>query len=257
MLRKTFQKGLRALYGLVGYNKDYRIMLNRYRESFHPKFQASQGGEDGILAEVFRRLNIKNGFFVEFGAGDGIHLSNTYTLRLNGWRGVYIEASDELFALLTTNIDNKHIVLMHAFITADGDTSIDSLLSRTNAPQDLDFMSIDIDGNDYWIWKSIEKYYPKVIAIEYNSNFYPYESKTIPYKSDQHWDGTMYFGASAAALVKLGQLKGYTFVAFTVGLNLIFVRNDLVRGRFRAAPISAVRKLPEHVQMRRDEFIDV
>lgn len=231
----------------------------RYAKNFNPDKGASQGGEDGALNEVFRRLGIGRGWFVEFGAWDGIHCSNTYALVQKGWRGVYIEADPERYTQLEHNMAScgDRVIGLCRFVRVGGVDSLDEILSSTGIPLDFDLLSIDIDSNDYWVWESVHRHKPKVVIIEYNCNFHAGESKSIPYTEKPEWDGTLFYGASAAALVKLGRSKGYTLVGHTAGLNLIFVLNEWIPGKFREAPLEKVYVGPAHGQARRDEFVNV
>lgn len=113
------------------------------------------------------------------------------------------------------------------FITAE---NINQLLQKYRVPREFDLLSIDIDSNDYWVWKAIDNYSPRVVVIEYNSCIPPNESKTIKYDPNARWDGTDYFGASLLALAKLGKSKGYSLVyCESSGVNAFFVRNDLIK----------------------------
>lgn len=231
----------------------------RYARNFNPDKGASQGGEDGALHEVFRRLGIQEGWFVEFGAWDGIHCSNTYALTCRNWKGVYIEVDPAKHAELERNMAScgGRVICLSRFVGVEGEDSLDSILASTPIPKDFDLLSIDIDSNDYWVWKSVRLYSPKVVIIEYNCNFHAHECKSIPFTVNGEWDGTLFYGASAAALVKLGKTKGYTLVGHSPGLNLIFVLSDLVPGKFRQIPVEAVTVGPAHRQARRDEFVEV
>jgi len=102
-------------------------------------------------------------------------------------------------------------------------------------PKNFDLLSIDVDFNDYWVWKAVKDYFPRVISIEYNACYPPTESKTVPYDSHGKWDKrTNYFGASLLALVKLGLSKGYTLVGCdSNGINAFFVKNELVQNKIK------------------------
>ena len=107
--------------------------------------------------------------------------------------------------------------------------NIENLFQKYNVPKNFDLLSIDIDYNDYWVWKSIIHYVPRVVVIEFNSSVPPNESKVVPYDPDASWDGTNYFGASLLALSNLGTKKGYTLVGCdNNGVNAFFCRSDLV-----------------------------
>ena len=138
--------------------------------------------------------------------------------------------------------ENRSINLHKEFITAE---NIESLFKKHAVPKELDLLSIDIDGNDYWVWKAIENYAPRVVIIEYNACI-PYEpAVTIPYKTDFIWDKTDYYGASLSALVQLGKEKGYTLVATDGrGVNAFFVQEQLLSGNFAPLPIEKLYHPP-------------
>jgi hypothetical protein len=160
----------------------------------------SQNGEDGVLERIFECVGTTNQRFVEFGAWDGETLSNTAHLRkTHGWTGLLMEGDPERASELVTN----------AFVTAE---NVEQLFAEHGVPEVFDLLSIDIDGNEYWVWRAIEKYRPRVVVIEYNVFFGNQVSKTMPYNPDHVWDESYYHGASLAALRKLGREKGYTLV---------------------------------------------
>lgn len=185
----------------------------------------SQSGEDQIIESLINQLSITNGWFVEFGAKDGKTLSNTAHLMEDfGWSGVYIEANQlEADALKKSISTNPNIYPIQAMVTSE---NINEILATTPLPQDFDLLSIDIDGNDYWVWQAIN-YTPKIVCIEYNCNFHPTESMALKYDPLHTWIQDKNYGASALALTRLGKRKGYRLVSYTFQLNLFFVREDL------------------------------
>lgn len=168
----------------------------------------SQCGEEKLLVNLFVKIGLKFNRVLEFGAGDGKMYSNTRLLIENGCTGILWDA------------EPKAPEVKREFVTKD---NINDLFKSYNIYNRLDLCSIDIDGNDYWVWKEL-KYRPRVVIIEYNSAF-GNNSVTIPYDEKHTWDGTTFYGASASALIKLAGEKGYTLVDAT-GLNLIFVINE-------------------------------
>ncbi len=181
----------------------------------------SQFGEDGIIEHVLEIISDKDKWCVEFGAWDGIHLSNTYSLiRNKGYRPVLIEADKKKFGELQKNMKAYDAVLVNEFVTFDGNNTLDNILARTEIPKNFDFLSIDIDGNDYWILDSLSKYRPKVICIEYNPSI-PNEIEYV-----QARDFSVKRGASALSICNLARLKSYELVA-TTPCNLIFVDKAL------------------------------
>ena len=193
------------------------LRLSRMRNNVN-----SQNGEDGILEALFKEIGAKNKWCVEFGAWDGVHLSNTcHLIREHGWNAVLIEGDKRKFAELTTNFGaNDRCVLVKTMIGYErGSNTIDDVLASTNAPLDLDLISIDIDGNDWHIWDSITSYRPRVVVIEYN----PTIPDDIVFYQDR--DMQVNHGCSLAALVELGKSKRYELVALT-NFNGIFVVSE-------------------------------
>jgi hypothetical protein len=178
----------------------------------------SQGGEDGVLLRLFEKIGVRHRHFVEFGAWDGLHLSNTANLRLHhGWSGLLMESSDRA---------DGEIVKRERVVAEN----IESLLRRYDVPEDFDLLSIDIDGNDYWVWKAIESFRPRVVIVEYNIFFLSGMAKTVDYAPDYDWNEKWYHryhGASLAAFECLGRHKGYS-LAYTEPYvpNAVFVRDD-------------------------------
>jgi hypothetical protein len=154
---------------------------------------------------------------VEFGAWDGLHFSNTANLRLHhGWSGLLMEGSDRADGQL----------VRRERVTAE---NVNALFDRYGVPQRFDLLSIDIDGNDYWVWKAISGHCARVAVIEYNAHFALETAKTMPYDPAHEWDKTGYHGASLAALRKLGRELGYSLVYTNAyGANAFFVlRSEL------------------------------
>jgi len=134
--------------------------LNKYEyQSF------SQYGEDGIIKEIFNRLAISKGYFVEFGVEIGLEC-NTTNLLLRGWSGLWIEGltfyANSIKKTFNEEISNKKITLINEIVTIN---NIEDLLITANVPKEFDLLSIDIDYNDYYIWKAIKNFRPKVLVI--------------------------------------------------------------------------------------------
>jgi hypothetical protein len=189
--------------------------------------QYSQNGEDGILAEIFQRLNITKGWFVEFGAWDGKHMSNTYALVRKGWSGVEIEGEHERVLDLMEEVRRypKQLHPIEAFVSVSGKNSLDNLLKPTPLPTDFELLSIDIDSYDWLIWESFVKYHPKVVVIEINSSI-PLGREFVQPAYYISPSAGLTTSSSFTSMLKLGQSKGYTLVCHTG--NMIFVRSDLV-----------------------------
>ena len=208
------------------------IELNNYYSTVY-----SQSGEDGIIQKIFSVLEIENGWYCEFGATDGMGYCNTRNLREKGWKGVLIEGDDNHFESLKKNLTGlSDTFLLKEFISCEKGSRIDDILKKTTIPVDFDFLSIDIDGNDLWIWDSIKKYNPKVVMVEYNSNFDSSQSLCIKYDPLHRHDLDAYYSATVGAYKKLADMKGYKLVGYTLGLNLIFCRNDIAGPFYEYSP---------------------
>jgi len=193
----------------------------------------SQNDEDGIIDEIFRRIEPTARTFVEFGVGPGTEC-NTVKLLVEGWSGLWIESNPDDVAAIRQNfapfIDAHKLVLQEGTVTAE---NINALLDSNGLRGVVDLLSIDIDFNDYWVWRAIETISPRVVVIEYNATLRPPLSLVVPYQPDAKWDGSNYFGASLEAMVRLGTQKGYRVVGCSLaGGNAFFVRDDLCDDKF-------------------------
>ncbi len=182
----------------------------------------SQKGEDGVIAKILELIGSSQGWCVEFGAWDGEHLSNTYHLIANhGFSAVMIEGSASRFQRLVEKFrDNSKVTPVNAFVGFTAADGLDHILAATAVPLDFDVLSIDIDGNDYHVWKAVERYRPKLVVIEYNP--------TIPTVVEfvQQADMSVNQGSSIRSLSLLAKQKGYELVAAT-DFNCFFVTKQL------------------------------
>jgi hypothetical protein len=181
----------------------------------------SQKGEDGVIAKILELIGVRDGWCVEFGAWDGKHLSNTYNLIANkGFAAVLIEGGAKRFpALVETFRNNPKVIAINAFVGFSAHDGLDAILAKTAISIDFDLLSIDIDGNDYHVWKAVTRYRPKLVVIEYNP--------TIPSVVEfvQRADLTVNHGSSIRSLVLLAKEKGYELVAATE-YNCFFVKAE-------------------------------
>jgi hypothetical protein len=202
--------------------------LERYEQRF-----SSQNGEDGILAALYARIGTTNRYFVEFGVEDGRECCSRYLRERHGWTGLLMDGGDHA---------RPFGPLRREFITAE---NVNALFAKYGVPSAFDLLVIDIDGNDYWVWKAVSGYSPRVVVVEYNAALAPPASVTVPYDPAFRWDGGDYHGASLVALERLGRRKGYTLVGCDGrGVNAFFVRADLCAGQFAARPVGELYRPP-------------
>jgi mRNA-degrading endonuclease HigB of HigAB toxin-antitoxin module len=164
----------------------------------------SQDGEDGIIEEILSRFKLDelDKTCVEFGASDGITISNTYNLIKNkNYKALLIEPDRIKFNKLKKNIPNNNIIKINEFVEYEGPNKLDNILTRFNFKINFDFLSIDIDGNDYHIFDSLVKFQPKIICIEYNDQI-PNEVIFI-----QENKKRLKQGSSALAIINLAVKK--------------------------------------------------
>lgn len=185
----------------------------------------AQDGEDKIIRQLLRLIGPFNRTAVEFGAKDGLYKSNTARLREQGWRVILFDVKPE------------SDIVIQALITRE---NINDLFLEHGVPDVFDVLSIDIDGNDLWVWEALQAR-PRIVVIEYNASFPPDVSLTVPYDPDRMWDGSNFYGASVLALCRLARRKGYNLYAYTKS-NLIFVERNLVSRRLRVTNVSVPRK---------------
>lgn len=175
----------------------------------------SQKGQDSIIKYIFDHIKPTNKYYVEFGAVDGFLFCNTHYLRTKeNWSGL----------LLDCDYENRRINLHRRIITKE---NICQIFDEFNVPTDLDFLCIDIDGNDYWVLQEIiKKYSPRVIQVETNVRFKPHESYVLKYDPTYMWNGRDWYGASPLAYKNL--LTNYTAVYLHLD-DLFFIRKDALR----------------------------
>jgi hypothetical protein len=193
----------------------------------------SQNGEDGVLQEILRRVKTTERYFVEIGAEPG-EANCLFLCDVLGWHGLFMDADEAICRALTQKYRGVPAVkVVQTFVTPE---NISSLLKQAGCPVEIDVVSIDIDGNDYWVWESLSTYCPRVVIIEYNSGLDPSRYLVQPYDLSRVWDRqTNSFGASLGAVKRLAATKGYRLVHVELtGTNAFFVREDLAAGRFAA-----------------------
>lgn len=191
----------------------------------------SQWGEDGIIQYLVDKVDIKKKIFVEFGVQNYTEANTRYLLVNNNWAGLVIDSDKEFIRYIRSDqIYWKYNVKAACeFITKD---NINSIIADNGVSGEIGLLSIDIDGNDYWVWEAIHVVNPTIVVIEYNHRFGAEKAVTIPYdekfiRSSAH-HSAIYYGASLGALCILAKRKGYAFVGCnSAGNNAFFIRRDL------------------------------
>jgi hypothetical protein len=192
----------------------------------------SQFGEDGIIQHLLRHVPIENETFVEFGVEDYRESNTRFLLVHDNWRGLILDGG-------TAHIEFLHasglgwrqqIDAVSAFIDTE---NINRLIRSAGIEGDIGLLSVDIDGNDYWVIEAIDVIAPRILVAEYNSVFGPRAAISVPYdphfrRSEAHWS-YLYWGASIAALMAIADRKGYALVGGNrAGNNVFFVRRDVL-----------------------------
>lgn len=191
----------------------------------------SQFGDDGIIQWLIHHLDIGHKSFVEFGVERYTESNTRFLLFNNKWEGLVIDGDAENIYFIRNNIESAFFNLKSvcSFITKD---NIADLISSNGFGPDMGLLSIDIDGNDYWVWKALADLHPVIVIVEYNAEF-GLNPWVIPYQADFVWDkkdAVYYWGASLPSLCHLAEEKGYSFVGCNShGNNAYFIRNDKMK----------------------------
>jgi hypothetical protein len=206
----------------------------------------SQWGEDGILQHLLARVPIAHPLFVEFGVESYVESNTRFLLTNSAWSGLVLDGSAEHVESIKRDpiYWRYRLKAVAAFVTRD---NINGLLAEHGARGDIGLLSIDIDGNDYWVWQAIQGISPRLVVVEYNSLFGPSAPVTVPYRADfvrgREHHSNLYYGASLAALAQLGADKGYVLVGSNrAGNNAFFVRRDLAAGLPAPTAAEALRQ---------------
>lgn len=210
-------KTLEAHAGQLNLHQCPSNRLLQYRANI-----TSECGEDGIIAHILKVLRIDKGFIVDIGANDGKYLSHSWDLLQNkGWSGLLIEKDAECFTVLHDRYNDRvGITCIHCEVEAKGANTLDSLLKSAGVGRSFECLTIDVEGDDYHLWASLEQFNPKIVIVDFNPSISVDTFYVHPYQDISPC------GASLRAMVALGLHKGYELAAVT-DWNAIFVRNDL------------------------------
>ncbi len=245
-MKNLLKKKIQNFLGLINLKEENKKILknlgvinskiNKY-QSYNNiqdyEFQVfSQFGDDGIIQFLLNNINVYNKKFVEFGVENYEEANTRFLLECFSWNGLVID-SDISHIKYIKNQNyywRNQLITSCDFITKK---NINLILQKNNSVGDIGILSIDIDGNDYWIWEEINIINPSIVIIEYNARFGYEDSVTIPYNEDFNRkkikEGNIYYGASLSALSKLAKKKNYSLICTNSnGNNAYFVKNELL-----------------------------
>ena len=262
---------------LEGINQSTQLLLHlKYKEILRDNLPLpgmdeigfrvfSENDEDGILLFIFSIIGVTNKKVIDLGAAS-IGNSNTANLIVNhGWVGMLIDGNENAlkssreFYYHCSDTRNFPPKLVHAWITAE---NVNTIISEQGFSGEIDLLSIDMDGVDYWIWKAVDCVDPRVVVAEYQDIIGPEKSLTVPYDPD--FKGKDYevnrrvgnfSGASLPALVKLGREKGYRLVGCNrYGYNAFFIRTGIAEEHLPEVPIESCFRHPKVERGMKERF---
>jgi hypothetical protein len=213
----------------------------------------SQFEEDGKLLFIFSVIGMTNKTFVEFGSDDGVNSNSANLFFHHQWTGLFMDGNPravERGKRFFTRIPHPHNPPPQFVCTKINKENINKILYEANVTGEIGLLSIDIDGNDYWVWDAIEVIKPQVVIIETHNEF-GFHDIIVPYDPEYVYPGKhpVYHGASPVAMTKLGNRKGYRLVgANELGYNFIFVKNGLADDLIPEVSVASVLQHPANVE---------
>ena len=241
ILRKLHPEREKTLV-LLGRDKAFAVSEKSSLETLSDaEFRVfSQYGEDGIIQYLISRIKVPNKIFIEFGVENYLESNTRFLLINNNWSGMVMDACRSNINFIKKDpISWRHdIRALHALITKD---NINDLIRQYTSEEDIGLLSIDIDGNDYWVLKAIDTVRPRILICEFNNIFGAEHPVTIPYdpsfqRRKAHYSD-LYFGASLKAIYDLAVSKGYVLAGVnSSGINAFFIRKDIAGSLRRYTP---------------------
>ncbi|SDD72750.1 hypothetical protein SAMN04488024_107213 [Pedobacter soli] len=212
----------------------------------------SQNSEDGILLFIFAAIGTTNKKIVELCASDGIECNAANLIINHGWQALLFDGNTEAIEkgkkFYRSHPDTFTLppIFVNAWITKN---NVNELIANQDYTGEIDLLSIDMDGVDYWIWDSITVIKPRVVVVEVQCIFGAGDSVTVPYADNfktEFIDGFgVYSGASLNAFIKLASHKGYRLVGVEkYGFNAFFIREDIAADIFPEYDISGYEDIP-------------
>ena len=217
----------------VGRTESRAVREGKYEGIADAEFRIfSQFGEDGIIQFLISRVPIENDTFIEFGVADYRESNTRFLVCNDNWRGLIMDGGTSHIDFVHNNPIGwrHHVDARSAFITRE---NVNEVIADAGFKGDIGLLSVDIDGNDYWVLDRLNVVSPRILIVEYNSTFGPTAAVTIPY--DPSFNRTaahgsnLYWGASLQALALAAERLGHVFVGSNrAGNNAFFVRSDVV-----------------------------
>ena len=238
---------------LSGINKKKKLINNLTDVEFSV---FSQWGEDGIIDWLVDQFDFIPERFIEFGVGDYKESNTRFLIKNKNWQGLILEANKkDILKIKSDPIYWKYdLIVENCFVTKQ---NINQIIKKNLNSLEVGLLSVDLDGNDYWIIKSINTLKPYIVVCEYNSIFGDKLKITVPYKlsfnrTNSHYSN-LFFGSSIKALIDLMQNKNYTFVGSNLnGVNAFFIRNDHVKKIL--VKIKKIQYFPSKLRESRDSY---
>ena len=228
---------------LRGFANDFRMLLPSYQEPKsllpHQAQFYSQNGEDGIIAEMVRRIGEGSRVFLEIGSGDGRE-NCTRLLLDSGWTGFWLEGSEKACeraqSRFSTELRKGRLKMACAMMTKE---NLAQVLDDLGVPETVDVLSLDVDQNTAHLWRALPPRRARIACIEYNASVPPSLAWEVPYVADRGWNGTNAFGAGLKVLERIGEEQGLKLVGCDGhGVNAFFAAADEVGDHF-AEPFTA------------------
>ena len=214
----------------------------------------SQNQEDGMLWSLFQQIGMTTKTFVELGSGatggNAAMLAGEF-----GWTGLLVEGDQGKVEYAGRRFPRAKAVC--AWITPE---TVNDLLERNGFAGEVDLLSVDVDGVDYWVWQAITVCSARLVMLEYNSMFGPDRAVTVPYdpKFNRRDHRFCYYGASLSAMTQLSATKGYRLVAVEpTGVNAFFLRNDVAPEIPACDPAHVYRIPDKYNELIREKQLDV
>jgi hypothetical protein len=252
-LRRVLRYFFRSYRAEQKYSPETKISL---RKLFNFYQAESQFEEDGLLLYIFAGIGVESHSFVDLGSSDGIN-SNCANLAINfGWHGLFIDGDDRKIKKGRRFYENHPDTILYppkfiqAFIQRE---NVNELIQSAGYSGTVDLLSIDLDGNDYWIWDALTVIEPRVVIIETHIEF-GLNSIVVPYDKDYVYPGKHpdYHGASPVAMAKLAESKGYRLVgANNYGFNTIYIKKGIGEEIFPAVPVESILSHPRNKERKK------